>query len=560
MKKLLTLVLLMLLAPQIWGVSAKPGSGLVHDGSLMPTWDDMGASDGVRRSSAMSKASVNPIGDKKILVILTSFNDYSFNTHYAESSQVHDQAYYRSLLQSGDGLTVKKYYKQQSREKLNLSFQVIGPYMVNRSYQYYGETDAAGDNKRPGKLVYDVLNLASGDIDADLDTCTVIIIHAGPGGEEGRRVGSNFIWSHKSSISERRDYAIKYNIDGEKSIEPVTIGDNTFDNYIIVPEFSLWGNIAESTIGVYCHELGHIFGLLDAYDQTYATAGVGQWSLMGGGEWGTMGDKGVAPGSDPAPFMAWELVKLGWVTEENITPALGSDKRYTFSEINSQSKVYRVNLGGDQYLTLEGKKKNLSGEGLAVYESGLLISQIHNGIIDTYGPKNKMNYSGYRPHGSMVVEAKAANYMTNGLGNLWRSGAVNANRTTTTALFRSGTLTSLGPENNSGDTDLAFLPLFITTVIGSGFAISMVAALYAGRRRLCFIIAALVTATCISMSCVIESGSGGGGGGGAYDKGPNTNYYTSISNVHSKTGYSGITIYNIQCDENGNGSFYIKKE
>ena len=65
-----------------------------------------------------------------------------------------------------------------------------------------------------------------------------------------------------------------------------------------------------------------------------------------------------------------------------------------------------------------------------------------------------------------------------------------------------------------------------------------------------------MAAVCISMGCVVSGDSSGG----AYDTGPNTNYYTSMTDVHSKTGKSGITIYNIKCDENGNGSFRIRKD
>ena len=206
--------------------------------------------------------------------------------------------------------------------------------------------------------------------------------------------------------------------------------------------------------------------------------------------------------------------------------------------------VYRIPIDKLYY----NDKNDRIATWISKYES-------ENGIIAKYSANNTINSSRYRPHGSMVVEAVASNYKANGLGNLWRGGS-NTYRITTTALFRSSTLTSVGPVEYS-DSDLAFLPIFINTIIGSGIVISMVAALYTGRRRLCLAIAAAVTTVCISMSCVIESG---GGGGGTYDKGPNTNYYTSIDNFHSKTGNSGITIYDIQCDEYGNGSFRIKKD
>lgn len=549
MKKLITLLMVLSLASQLWAVSPKPGSGLTHDGSIMP---EQPSADVEYRASALTKAAASTTGNKNLLVILANFTDYGFNTTHASSAQTHNQEYYEKLLQNGSGLTMTKYYQQQSRGNLNLSFQVLGPYNADHGYAYYGSNDLADNDRRPGVLVAEMLKKveSSGQAETDLDNCTVIIIHSGPGEEEGRTVaGPDFIWSHRSSLT-------------KKSLEPVKITKTGkyFDDYVIVPEYTLWNHDgitwAEATIGTICHEFGHILGLADAYDTSYATAGVGQWSIMGGGEWGTMGDHDVAAGTDPAPFMGWELAELGWITETNITPPVGTVKYYEFDNMNNSSQVYRVNLSSDQYLTLEGKAKNISGSGMAVYETGLLITHVHKGILEKYGTRNTINYGSYRPHGSMVIEAVAGNYKKKGLGDLWR-GSSKIYRTTTTALFRKGNLDSVGPEGYSS-ADISFIPLFLSTIIASGVVISVLVSWYAGRKKLCATIATAVAVACISFGCTISAG--GGSSEEIYDKGPNTNYYTEITNVHSKTGYSGITIYNIKCNEDGSGSFYIKRE
>ena len=564
MRKLIPLLLL-LISPLLWAASPKPGSGHTHDGSIRSDMEEMGlysSSDGVRRTSAMAKSAVSTTGSKKILVILAEFKDYKFNKTDtpAEHSLPHNKEYYEKLLQEDSWLTVKKYYDQQSRGNLSLSFQVLGPYETDYNYIYYGKNDNSlqENDMRPGTLVQEMMEKAIGSAHADLDNCAVFIIHSGPGEEEDSKNFSNFIWSHRSSLTRQNN---KKYYPYEDDLSPVEIvpGKPKFDDYIIVPEYTIW-NVAgspppEATIGVICHEFGHILGLPDAYDTSSATAGVGQWSLMGGGEWGSMGTCGVAPGEDPTPFMAWELAKLGWITEKDITPKSGTGNYYEFDNMNESDEVYRVNLGNDQHLTLEGMAKNLTGSGMAVYETGLLITQIHEGIIDNYISKNRINDTNYRPHGSMVVEAVASNYKANGLGNLWK-GSSNVNRITTTALFRGDTLTYVGPVESSS-AELPFMPLFFSTIIGSGVAISILLLWYYGRKKLCFAIACAAFAACFSISCSI---SGGGGGGGTYDTGPNTNYYTSMTEVHSKTGNSGITIYNIKCNEDGSGSFSIKKE
>ena len=92
--------------------------------------------------------------------------------------------------------------------------------------------------------------------------------------------------------------------------------------------------------------------------------------------------------------------------------------------------------------------------------------------------------------------------------------------------------------------------------MGSGVVVSVILLLYYGRKKLCAAVAFCACATCICFSCSLS----GGGGSASYDKGPTTNYYTSTSNVYSKTGNSGISIYNITVNEDGSGSFYVKKD
>ena len=548
MKKLIFPILFLFAVSLLYAMPPMPGSGLTHDGSIFE--DDELYSYSARTlslnrssgsSSAKSSALAGTTGSKTILVILAGFSDYGFNSGSASSAQTHNVAYYTNLLQGASGLTMKKYYHDQSRGLLDLSFKVVGgpSYTSANGYAYYGanEDGRRGNDILPGHLVYEMLKIASTDPElagVDLDNCTVIIVHAGPGEEVGG-VSPDWIWSHRSSLSERKSKEAGT----LPVIDPVTVQGKVFDDYLIVPEYNAWHGIYEATIGVFCHEFGHVLGLPDAYDTTGATSGVGQWSLMGGGSWGSVGRAGVPPGSDPAPFMGWELILLGWIDEAQIATAPGTSS-HSFTDINSADKVYTVKLADDQFLVLEGRAKNMSGSGLCSLEKGLLITQLHMGILRDYWPRNKINDTSYRPHAAMVVEAKAANYKTNGLGNLWQADSTN-NRFTTTALFRSDTLTSISPSG--------------TAAAASGFLLGALAAWYRGRKKLCAILAVIALAAVISTGCSISSS-----GGGTYDSGPNTNYYTSTSNVHSKTGDSGITIYDIKVNEDGSGSFTVKKE
>ena len=521
-----------------------PGSGLTHDGSVREGEEypislysqSLFSDNEIRQASAKTPVAVSAIGNKKILVVLVQFPDLPFN--WEIGADTHDKTYYSNLLQGSSGLTMKKYYSDQSRNKLNLSFQVVGPYEAGNNYEYYGKNDSAGNDLRAANLVHEILcKVDKKEVPTGMDNCTVIVVHSGPGEEAGKNnpplyaKAADCIWSHRDRLS-------------RIGLPKVEIQGTTYDDYLIVPEYNYYGKDGsfEATIGVFCHEFGHVLGLPDTYDTSYSTTGVGQWSLMGGGSWGSTGTEGIAPGADPVPFMAWERLALGWIDEEEITPVSGSVANYSFSNINDSGKVYSVKLTEDQYLLLEGKAKNVAENSMYVMETGLMITHIHKGILSEYWSKNWINRGSYRPHGAMVVEAEASNYRINGLGNLWRTGYTDTNRFTKTALFRRDTLTSVSPSN--------------AAVVASGFLIGILAAWYRGRKKLCAFLVVAALATFISMGCVISSG----GGGGTYDMGPNTNYYTNMTNVHSKTGISGITIYNINVNEDGSGSFTIKKE
>ncbi|MBD2759734.1 M6 family metalloprotease domain-containing protein [Yimella sp. cx-573] len=74
-----------------------------------------------------------------------------------------------------------------------------------------------------------------------------------------------------------------------------------------------------ATIGVMAHEFGHDLDLPDLYDISYRTEGVGQWSLMSSGSWGTTGS-GPA-GNAPTMLDAYSKYLLGWISPTRVTSA-----------------------------------------------------------------------------------------------------------------------------------------------------------------------------------------------------------------------------------------------
>jgi len=124
-----------------------------------------------------------------------------------------------------------------------------------------------------------------------------MVIHAGQGEESSS--SENDVWSHAWDLASAKYY-------GDGTGNRVYDG-KTISKYTIQPEYN--DAAGDSTIGVFCHEFGHVLGLPDMYDTSYETYGAGKFTLMAGGSW-----LGATSGSRPAPLLAWEKRKLGWIT------------------------------------------------------------------------------------------------------------------------------------------------------------------------------------------------------------------------------------------------------
>jgi immune inhibitor A len=123
------------------------------------------------------------------------------------------------------------------------------------------------------------------DNDNDGYVDALFVIHAGPGAEHTG--DPNDIWSHQ------------WNTGYPPYVDGVYV-----TTYSMEPEY--WSSPGDMTIGVYCHELGHVFGLPDLYDYGFDSQGVGRWSLMAVGSWN--GPMGSSP-AHPDAWSRWVVAK-----------------------------------------------------------------------------------------------------------------------------------------------------------------------------------------------------------------------------------------------------------
>lgn len=225
--------------------------------------------------------------------------------------------------------SVREFYRHQSRETLDLQFDVYGWFLMPEPYSYYvnNQHGLGAYPQNSQKLVEDVITAADPyvdfskyDMSGDGRVDYLLVVHTGPGAEFTGDSGD--IWSHQWSISS------SFTKDGVR-----------FWRYSMQPEY--WEVAYDMTIGVYVHELGHlVLGLPDLYDTSGSSYGIGYWGVMASGSWNDRTsdypNNLSGYGGAPAEFSSWSKLKPGWIDvvpiDETVTEYLlspGEVLKYT---------------------------------------------------------------------------------------------------------------------------------------------------------------------------------------------------------------------------------------
>lgn len=317
-------------------------------------------------------------GNYRAVVILLQFTDHPADTLN------HTPAAFESLLFSAGTHptgSLRDYYGEVSRGQFHLEGAVTRWYTAPQPYSFYNAGADPGFGLPPGNaqgMVADAVLLADADVDfsqfdndgpdgipnsEDDDGFVdgLFLVHAGPGGEE---VGGTAIRSHK------------WNLPASIEVDGVRVFAYTMEP----EEFGLTHPGADAgdliSIGVFCHEFGHILGLPDLYDLTESSAGIGDWDLMGYGVYTHL--PGEAPGSSPAHFSAWSKARLGWVAP---TWVLQDSAGVTIPPVESSGQVFRLwadGQDGSEYFLVENRQP-------VGFDAGLTRSSIEAGDGPAHG-------------------------------------------------------------------------------------------------------------------------------------------------------------------------------
>ncbi|MCD6250607.1 MAG: M6 family metalloprotease domain-containing protein [candidate division Zixibacteria bacterium] len=312
--------------------------------------------------------SADAVDTVRVAVILVDFPDFHYD---ADSYPIPGgdtlfcniagtPAMFDSILFSQRGIdavsnptgSMTEWYLENSYGSYFIQGDVFGWYRAPNNY-----SDYVGDNNGMGGgalLASDAVKAADADgVDfspygnGGYSVPGVIIIHAGPGAEEG----AYGIWSHRSSM-----------------YPGVSTDGVSLSGYTMQPE-ERHNQASLVHMGVFCHEWGHILGAVDWYDISYTpgSVGLGKWCIMSGGSWNN-------GGRTPAHFNCWTKYRIGfgemqWLTENYPNAPIPQAE---FSPTAYCLRQNPVAGGGGEFWFVENRQQVgfdefLPGHGLLIY-------------------------------------------------------------------------------------------------------------------------------------------------------------------------------------------------
>jgi M6 family metalloprotease-like protein len=202
------------------------------------------------------------------------------------------------------------------------------------------------------------------DDDHDGYVDLVAFVQPEAGGECG---GTNNMWSHRwvieGAAGQAKDTATARH--GYLTNDGVRISD-----YVLQPALNCGTPATPISIGVFAHEFGHALGLPDLYatasDAT--TEGIGEWGLMGAGNWNIP--------TSPSHMEAWSKMQLGWAPVQTIS----TNQHVVLDQIETAGSIVRLNIPNtSEYFLLENRQK--VGSDVALKSTGLLIWHVDSATV-----------------------------------------------------------------------------------------------------------------------------------------------------------------------------------
>jgi len=350
-------LVIIMISTSAWGVSISPEivKMLETSGQL----NEIVLQDKIAREMGVWEANPDPfrfglatdVDTLHCLIILADFDDMPHEDGLNTVPEDFDTLLF-SLDYTPIG-SMTDYYLETSYGQVILLGEVTQWYRMPELYAYYvdGQRGFGTYPRNAQRLTEDAVLIADPDVDfsiydndGDGQVDALFIVHAGPGYEDTGNV--NYIHSHA--------WVTSYHI----PVDGVTVR-----RYSMEPEETGSGQLI--TIGVFCHEFGHVLGLPDLYDYDYDSDGVGMWSIMAGGSWG-------GGGARPVHFDAWCKTQLGWVAPQVVQEQMQQEQIDAVEIDPDIYQLFSLGIPTYEYFLVENRRwisfdMSLPGEGLLIF-------------------------------------------------------------------------------------------------------------------------------------------------------------------------------------------------
>ncbi len=300
-----------------------------------------------RRAGRLSRARASSTyaGEKRGLVILVSFSDFSLTDE--DTAQ---EYYYRSFNEkgfadNGHAGSVADYFYDQSYGQLSITFDVVGPVTLSQSIKYYGENDSSGSDKHVCELVIEACEMIDDEVDFSLydwdgdgEVDQVFLIYAGYG-ENFSGASSYCIWPHEWQLSSGKSYS---DGSGAQTYDGVKV-----DTYAMSCELFSYTGTTRDGIGTACHEFAHCLGYPDFYDTSYNGGwGMQAWDVMDSGCYN--GDNCL--GTAPIGMTAYERWYAGWLEPTTLEDGMTVDDLPALADAPVAYALYNDKNANEYYL------------------------------------------------------------------------------------------------------------------------------------------------------------------------------------------------------------------
>ncbi len=333
--------------------------------------------------SIVSSRGIRAVTSQKILAILVDFDNVAFT--YSDAS-------FQTLFFAQTD-SVNEYFNDNSYGQFDIvpaeeSFGTANDGVIHVNHpDDHPDFGSSFSNSRD--LFKDVLDLAdpyidfsSFDVNEDdyvgVEELSIVVIVAGYETAFGGAPPNN-IWAHKTGLV------------GVKTLDGVDLAYYAMAGEVHSDEGDEEGTYSgQATIGILCHELGHLmFDLPDLYDTDGSSSGIGYWSGMSNGAWG----KVTNPGDTPVWLDAWSRVQVGFSSPIVLDTTVSTESMEAVTYVDDVRIIHADKFQSplsQEYFYLENRQAvgfdaDIPGEGLLVYhvdESQLTNSDESTRLVD----------------------------------------------------------------------------------------------------------------------------------------------------------------------------------